>query len=345
MKRLAVVGANGQVGSELVIQLNGLPEIEVVPVVRSRAGSAFLRSLGIECRIGNVGEPAQAKDLLNGCDSILNLAHSDGFLDRNRSANLAVQRSLTLSSQADASLIFCSTQMVYAPELRCRIPATYGLEKLIAERKARIGANHANKSLFVIRLGHVLGEYQGITRKIKSEIAAGPVSLPRSGAGPSNTVFVSGLAAAMLKITQGAVPQGTYDLISPPEWTWADVYQYYAAQLDLRLTVVDADPPRSAAMKIRSLVTKGAIDIAMQQRVRERLAFFMRWLPEDTNERLYSSYQIRRANSEIAQLSQNPDAAVEDWRSVGARPFPGMDVFADSAQYPLPPIARVNGWE
>jgi len=46
--KLAVVGANGKVGTELCFLLKD--EIEVVPIVRNRLGAIFLNHNGFNCK-------------------------------------------------------------------------------------------------------------------------------------------------------------------------------------------------------------------------------------------------------------------------------------------------------
>ena len=225
-----------------------------------------------------------------------------------------------------------------------RIPGTYGADKLLLESRSRAWSRAAGKQLVIFRLGHVLGDLQAITRKIRSEIATREVALPLRGDLPSNTVFVPSIAAAVLKVGSREVTGGTYDLISSPQWSWADVYRHYATESGETLNIVEAAPQTPLYAKITSGFVRSASDVVLQQRVRERLGWFLRWMPETTNERLYSKYQVRRATSEIRQLETAAQPAVEPWRGVGRNPVPGLDPLSDFSAFPLPSLHRQPSW-
>lgn len=338
MKRIAIVGANGQIGTELVLRLRGTADLELVPIMRSRSGSAFLRSQGVECRQGVITEVNQARELLAGCDTILNLAHSDSYIAKQREVNASVQVAINSAAPTGSKIVFASTQMVYAPELPMRIPGTYGAEKFLLEKKAARHARRLGKDFIVLRLGHVLGDLQAISRKILEEIEAGPVPMINGGKGPSNTTFVSSLADALVRITDGRVEVGTYDLITCPQWSWEQVYAFHAERARRPFNIVSTKaPPGLGSRAIADLVGL-ATEVALRQRVRERLAFAMRWLPPNANEHLYAKYQTRRAQNEIAALTPTPESVVESWRAVGRNPLHVALPSESLARYPLPPL-------
>ena len=109
-----------------------------------------------------------------------------------------------------------------------RMPDSYGLEKLVTEKIFVRLCRASRHPAFIFRLGHVMGELQNITSKIRSEIRDGRVALPHDGRRASNTVFVAAIAEAIVQIARETPKPGTYDLITFPQWTWLDVYHYYA---------------------------------------------------------------------------------------------------------------------
>ena len=68
MKKIGVIGANGQVGTEVCIYLSEMENFEIVPVCRSDSSTAFLRKLGLNCKVGNMEDPEQAKEILKDID-------------------------------------------------------------------------------------------------------------------------------------------------------------------------------------------------------------------------------------------------------------------------------------
>ena len=78
--KVAILGANGQVGAEVCLILKNQPGIEVVPVCRNRLGSAYLRYEGVACRHGYPTDGVQSKSLFGDCPVIANFARGSGSL-------------------------------------------------------------------------------------------------------------------------------------------------------------------------------------------------------------------------------------------------------------------------
>ena len=143
MKRLAILGANGQVGTEVSLRLRDVEGIEVVPIARNVSGSAFLRSNGVECRHGRISDPAEASSLMGDCDVVVNFALSNTAIPRaDREMNRQIIRSTVAAAKPGAPIVFASTIMVYAPGMNVWLPDSYGLEKLVAEYMFRMPAAH-----------------------------------------------------------------------------------------------------------------------------------------------------------------------------------------------------------
>ena len=68
--KIAIIGANGNVGTELSYLLKD--NCDVIPIVRNRIGSVFLEHHGISCRIGDISNSETAKTLLKDIDVVVN---------------------------------------------------------------------------------------------------------------------------------------------------------------------------------------------------------------------------------------------------------------------------------
>jgi len=347
MTRVAILGANGQVGTEVSLRLRDVDGIEVVPVARNVSGSAFLRSNDMECRHGRISDPADARDLIGDCDVVVNLALSNTAIPRvDRDMNRQIVRTIVAAAKPGALIVFASTMMVHAPGMKFWFPDSYGLEKLAAERMFRRLCARSDHPAFVFRLGHVMGEMQGITRKICGEIREGKVALPHRGLRASNTVFTAAIVEALVQIARAQGTQepkpGTYDLITFPQWTWLEVYKYYAAQLGLPLELARPDHVHD---RQPGLSTPGASlrrllhHLANHRTLAERLTFFLAFLPRSVNERIYLRYLQTKARMEINALraSEKVEFCVQDWRELSVRGFGRMaDPTTLMARYPLP---------
>jgi len=350
MKRVAILGANGQVGSEISLRLRNVEGIEVVPIARNVSGSAFLRLNGMECRHGRVSDPEAARSLIDDCDVVVNFALSNTGIPRiDRETNRQIVRSVVASAKPGAPIIFASTIMVYAPAMKFWFPDSYGMEKLIAEKIFRRLCRASHHPAFVFRLGHVMGELQNITRKIRSQIRNGRVALPHQGLRASNTVFTATVVEVITQIAKAAATPGTYDLMTVPQWTWVEVYKYYAAQLGLPLQLVHAKQVRDPTSD--SYSTSGAMRrllgyLSNHHGLTERLTFFLAFLPQSVNQRMYLRYLQTRALTEINALRQREmvDVCVDDWRELRVRTFrPMPDPVTLMMRYPLPSELEFSG--
>src|SRR5262249_1500329 len=123
-----------------------------------------------------------------------------------------------------------STQSVYGdpnPERRIRWRNPYGRAKLVSESRVRAASRRWRRRAFILRLGHVCGELQGISLDIRRELLEERAVLPVTDV-PSNTVLTVAILDAIEQIIAGRVHPGTYDLMNNPQWSWTQVYRYEA---------------------------------------------------------------------------------------------------------------------
>ncbi|MDQ6949653.1 MAG: NAD(P)-dependent oxidoreductase, partial [Actinomycetota bacterium] len=253
--RIAIVGANGRVGAELCLRLGSREDIEVIPIVRNRTGSAFLRISGMECRHGRVENPDEARRLLADCDLVLNLAYAFPRSRAGHRANVATVTNVVEAAPAGALVALASTIMVYAPNLRVRAPGAYGLEKLLLERVFLRTASRCKRLPFILRIGHVLGDLQPLSAQILCDIRLSPIVLPDGGERPSNTVFAATLAEATELIAGGTVCANTYDLVTDPQWTWRRVYNFHGANAGLSMEVNTLPPPGGITSAVKHIAS------------------------------------------------------------------------------------------
>ena len=322
MTRIAILGANGQVGAEVCLRLREAEGIEVVPVVRNVSGSAFLRLNGMDCRHGRIADLIDARRLIGDCDTVVNFALSTTAIPRvDRDINRKIVRGILAGAKPGARIVFASTIMVYAPAMKFRFLDSYGMEKLIVEKMFGRLCRTSQHPFFVLRLGHVLGDLQNITRKLCGAIRAGRVALPNQGLSGSNTVFAATIVEAIVQAARGSQSPGTYDLISSPQWSWREVYAYYAAQLQVPLElaeVANVYDPRARAGDSSGLLRRWLRYLTHHQSLRERLMFLLAYLPTELNQRIYSRYLQTRARAEINTLRQfeKVELCAPDWREL-----------------------------
>lgn len=307
MPKIAILGANGQVGAELCLLLGRVPEVELVPVCRSRSGSAFLRWQGVACRHGRPADNLHAAALFSDCDAVVNCALATGSPRAMRRAEDRIIEAMVRHSRPDAVLVHFSTQNVYGdprPAQRVRWRSLYGRAKLSTERHLARVARATGRQPYVFRLGHVCGALQDISNSIREEIRRGEVILPERDHA-SNTVYTVTLRDAIVAAVAGKVAPGTYDLMNVPQWTWAQVYEYEAHSLGEPLAVrrvaaaARAGFVRGMLRAARGLLAGAAGNSFLRQLVGSLIAH----LPESLSQRGHAWWHCVRARRQIGDLA------------------------------------------
>jgi nucleoside-diphosphate-sugar epimerase len=314
MPKVAVLGANGQVGSEVCLLLANHTTIDLVPICRNPSGSAFLRYRGIACRHGRVSDPIDARRVLEDCDAVLNFALAQGSPSEARRINELLIEHAAASSAPEAKIVYFSTLMVHGdprPGIFLRTRSAYGREKRYGEIISKAAGKRFKKPVFVLRLGHVCGELQNMTTRIREHIEAGIVCLPEKGDKPSNTVYCATIVEAVLRIIDGALAPGTYDLVSNPQWSWRRVYKYEAERIGRELIVVSpsmaqtADGRRSLIGRGKQFVRWAGSTLMLSDAVRDRARSVLARGPRAWSERAEAAYRVRCAGRDATRLSEH----------------------------------------
>jgi len=307
--KIAIIGANGQVGAELCLMLAAKGSLELVPICRNRSGSAFLRWQGIACRHGRAADPKDAPRLLADCDIIVNSSLASGSPAQIRRIEDQIAQNIFACSKRSAIIIHFSTQSVYGDPrpghwIRWRNP--YGRAKLATERRVRTAQRRYGKAAYILRLGHVCGPMQQITHDIRTDIRAKRVIFPGQNHS-SNTVYTFAIVAAITQIIRGGVKPDTYDLMNSPPWGWREVYEYEAQAVDTPLSAaVVASGPRSAPVAVLAPMLRVAAALISAEPVRNAVAKIFAYVPDRTNTRALAWWYKRRARSEISALNAAP---------------------------------------
>jgi len=329
MPKIAILGANGQVGAELCLLLSRMESIELVPVCRNPTGSAFLRFSGIACRHGRPADSAEAPGLIGDCDAIVNCALGTGTPAEIRAFDEKLIGNMFAHSKAGAIVIHCSTLMVHGdprPGKILRARDSYGRVKLAAEREVWRHSKRAGKPAFILRLGHVCGPLQNITDKIRREIAANSVLLLQEDA-YSNTVYTVTIVDALMSILAGNYQPASFDLTNSPQWTWREVYDYEARMIGQTLSpqLVSAPAPPTVARTISASVKQAARRWAASPVIRRNLERALALAPRATNERAQATWFKMRARAEIGALAAERVPAPElSWTRLDKRPMAGL---------------------
>jgi nucleoside-diphosphate-sugar epimerase len=313
MPTIGIVGANGQVGTEVCLLLSLMPGCRVVPIVRNPIGSAFLRRLGLECRHGDVGSPEDGRRLLDGCDVAVDMSLPKGSASGIRAQIRRTVSGAVGGSQQGCRLVYVSTVMAFGMlddrrfKRRFVARTVYGATKRFGERLATGLGRRQDHEVFVLRLGQVHGELQEVSRSIRNGLVSTPTMVP---AGPSWTVFAYSVAEALANIGRGLERPGLYTLVSVPPWSWKEVYEYYCRMGGIEPAVFEdvAAGGRggwSAGRPSMLLARLGAPAMRWAVAHREALAGHLLDHLPTLERRAFARYGLRRAGRSISALQDS----------------------------------------
>lgn len=284
---------------------------------------------GMACRHGQIADPNQASQLIGDCNVVANFALGSGSLREQEDANRAIVTNSIMRSPTYSTVLHFSTVAVYGNPYQnapMRWKSSYARSKLRTEGLALRLARDTRKRVFVLRLGHVAGMFQPISRAIRSELSLGRVRLP-SPDRKSNIVYTATIAEAILMAAEGMIGQpGTYDLFNVPQWTWMQVYCYEAAALGVSVEIESAGRgSERARSSIRTILARMAGILPRSRFVKEHAMQLIARFSPAVNEQLQAIYYSERAAREISALApkvQGGDAA--RWRELGGHPLTGL---------------------
>lgn len=256
--KVAVLGANGQVGAELTLLLALQGEVEPVAVGRSAYGLALLRKLGTECRVSP--DLQTLPDVIADCDVVVDLALPS------RPNTAEMRADIRARAEVLNGRLPPTTKLIYTSTLSV-LPQTpgepkhtiYRATKLYAERKYGLGARRSDREFFVLRLGQVHGAMQGATLgMMRFVLDHDHIRVPSV---PSITMFVSTLAEAVEQISAGRVKGGTYNLTAIPPLSYEELTNWIADEANTTISVTvetSSFPGRMARTqnKIRAQISR-----------------------------------------------------------------------------------------
>jgi nucleoside-diphosphate-sugar epimerase len=251
---IAVIGAAGDVGTELCVTLAQFKGVRAIAICRYELEAVLLRRCGIECRFGSMDDAGQAQQLLADCNVVIDLSVPRGLPSEYWRSTRTMVRNAMACAPAGARYIYSSSLMAFGmkdPEervLRRHVLARslYGVKKRWAEKEIFRVARRFSREAYVLRVGLVHGVTQANTNRLVASLRSAPeVKAFCVPVTPSNTVFVFTVAEAAVNIARGREKPGLYTLVSVPQWSWKEVVQYCAAQNGVSRNVVEVsvNPP------------------------------------------------------------------------------------------------------
>lgn len=228
---VALVGANGQVGTELSFLLRA-DGFDVVPIVRNTIGAATFDRYDFDYRVGEITDDDHAPRLLEGVDATVILAHVPWFYGSlpktARKTNRRIVRNSIRDAPAGSKVVLFSSLVAYGDEIGVSDWQFYGREKRNLEEHAERYFERYGREGYIFRLGHVYGPTQEHTQELVRTLSGrAQVRLSVPADKPSNVVHTVTISKALVRTVRGAIPRGTYSIVNRPQWSWSDVIDYY----------------------------------------------------------------------------------------------------------------------
>jgi dTDP-4-dehydrorhamnose reductase len=332
--KVGIVGANSQVGTELTVLFAEQNGVTVAPIVRNRLGTHFLRHLGIDCRIADVTDDADASEALADLDVVVIAAFAwqysqEGFEARGaRKANENIVSKTVEHTPRGARIVYFSSQAAYGDEIDAPQYTDWSLytrEKRNAEKVLRKSCEGTSKRGYAFRLGFVHGPNQSRTKALKEGLSTDShVYVVTDPDKPSNVIHTVTLRDAILQCGSANVPSGVYDLTNEPQWTWGDVCEFYSPED----TTLHYRPPGGSASTLKKLLGKGWSMVEDRQRTLRTATVYV---PDTINEWLFNKYLQQQRGGDLGALEGRKSL---DRSAFKFDPMPGSNVPG------LPPTRR-----
>jgi len=235
---IAVLGANGFIGSRAVEMLHLGELAEVRPVVRSIASLARLSRFDVDSRVADARDQHALEHAFAGCDVVVHAIAGD-----RRTILETLEPAYRAAEAAGVRrLVYLSTAAVHgqAPPpgtdetspLNDRQPIPYNNAKVLAERRLLQLREQGSVELVMLRPGIVFGPRSFWITSFAAALLAGTAYLVNDGRGICNSVYVDNLIHAALLATRAPAADRQAFLIGDTEQvTWADFYQPVAEAL------------------------------------------------------------------------------------------------------------------
>lgn len=343
--KIAVVGANNQVGTELCFRLES-EGVTVVPVTRNQLGAATFGYHGFDYRVGDLADPADASQVLEDIDVVV-IAAFARYNSRNdfqpkqaRETNEALIENAVRHARRGATVIYFSSVAAFGDEIRDTDWWWYTrekrhLEQVLADASGTVDGRYA------FRLGHVFGENQNVTDQLRDELESDQeVHVDAVPDQASNIVHTTTIADAILTAARDRPDSGTYTVTNEPNWTWEDVMTFYAPS-DTTITFhgEPATGSRSPFRKLASTAGRATVYVLRSLPIeKDKLMSVSVYLPREVSEWIWNNKKSHSYTTDISEFKQENMVSMGmfDYDSAPGPYLDGLEQTADRLETATP---------
>jgi nucleoside-diphosphate-sugar epimerase len=250
--KVAVVGANGFVGSRLVEQWHLEERADVVPVVRRPEAAASVLRFGLDCRVADALDERELARALAGCDAVVHAgAGPRPFVTRSpacvvrAAARAGAHTGIYLSSMAVHGWHARRGTDETTPLPR-RHPVPYDGWKVRGERAFRTACRETGTRFVILRPGIVYGPRSQWIAAFARAVVEGSAYVVAGGRGVCNAIYVDNLVHAVgLALDREEAAGETFLVADDDAVTWRMLYEPVCRALGRSWDVVADLAPRS----------------------------------------------------------------------------------------------------
>jgi 2-alkyl-3-oxoalkanoate reductase len=250
--RVAVVGANGFVGSRLVEQWHLEERADVVPVVRRPEAAAGALRFGLDCRVADALDERELARAFAECDAVVHAgAGPRPFVTQSPACVVRA------AARAGAgNVIYLSSMAIHgwnprsgtdeATPLPRRQPVPYNRWKARGERALRSACRETGTRFVILRPGIVYGPRSQWIAGFARAVVEGSASVIADGRGVCNAIYVDNLVHAVdLALEREEAADEAFLIADDDAVTWRMLYEPVCRALGHSWDAVADLPPRS----------------------------------------------------------------------------------------------------
>jgi 2-alkyl-3-oxoalkanoate reductase len=272
VKKIAILGASGFVGSRAVemFHLGGLAEVR--PVVRGFGSLARLSRFDLDWRMGDIRDEASLARAFEGCDFVLHSLMGgpevvvESVAPAYRAACRAGVKRLVYLSSASVHGQSPALDTDESSRLDDRQALDYNNWKVRAERRLLHARSTGPVEVVLLRPGIVFGPRDRWVTGLANELLAGTAYLVNGGGGICNCICVDNLVHAIqLAFEASDADREAFLLGDAGAVTWAEFYRRVAEMLGVPFEQIHQVPPATLKKNLSARVDHFRSHAAVQK--------------------------------------------------------------------------------
>ena len=256
MIRIAILGSNGQVGAEVAAYLSLKQDVDVLCLVRSVYSAALFRVLAIPYAVYDPSKVSILSELLCDRDIVVDCTYPGVELPDIAQMIRRNMRVVFQSMRQDSTYVHMSSIMAFGMANGARFVkrhawcrTSYAYIKRSAEHHAQIAGRKHNVRVFNLRLGQVHGLLQGVTQEFRTFLKQPSLVVQGTRSDLTTSVFAYPVSQAILNCGTGLVEPGLHTVVSSPQWTLGELFDYYLARYPACARIRFSEPDETSALE------------------------------------------------------------------------------------------------